>query len=73
MTTALSLTDRLGAYVEWYALFPHSADTAKPENYLNGGFTFLINDNFQLDAFSGLGLNSAADDYFVGVGAVIRY
>ena len=67
------LTDRIGAYSEWFAFFPYSADTAKPEHFFNGGFTFLVNNNLQLDIRAGLGLNSAADDYFVGTGAVIRF
>ena len=73
VTLAYSLTEKIGAYTEWYAFFPHSADTAKPEHYFDGGFTYLVNNNFQLDIFAGLGLNRAADDYFVGTGAVIRF
>ena len=72
-TVAYTLTDDLGAYTEWYALFPHSADTAKPEHYLNGGFTFLLSDNVQFDIRAGVGLNSAADDYFLGSGVSIRF
>ena len=68
-----TLTEQLGAYTEWFALFPHSADTALPEHYLNGGFAYLINDDIQWDVFAGLGLNDAADDYFVGTGISIRF
>ncbi|MGB6044240.1 MAG: transporter [Pirellulales bacterium] len=68
-----SLTDRLGAFTEWYAFFPHSADTALPEHVFDGGFTYLINDNFQLDISAGVGLNNAADDFFVATGAVVRF
>ncbi|MCP3695720.1 MAG: transporter, partial [Planctomycetaceae bacterium] len=48
-TVAFGLTEKLGAYTEWYALFPHSADTAIPEQYFNGGFTWLFNDDLQWD------------------------
>lgn len=71
-TVAYGLGDRLGAYTEWFALFPHSADTADPEHYFNGGFTYLINDDMQFDVRAGTGLNGAADDYFVGTGLSIR-
>jgi hypothetical protein len=71
-TVALSLTDRVGAYTEWYAFFPTGADTQKPEHYFNGGFTYLLADDFQIDVRAGVGLNQAADDYFVGVGGVVR-
>jgi hypothetical protein len=68
-----ALTDTIGVYTEWYALFPHSADTAKPEHYLNGGFTYLFTNNVQWDIRAGVGLNAAAADYFVGTGLSIRF
>jgi len=71
-TVAYSLTEKLGAYTEWFAFFPHSADTASTEHYFNGGFTYLISNNIQWDIRAGTGLNSAADDYFVGTGLSIR-
>lgn len=68
-----SLTERIGAYTEWYGSFPYSADTAKPVHFFDGGFTFLVNNNLQLDVRAGVGLNEAADDYFVGTGSAIRF
>ena len=50
-----------------------SADTNRPQNYLNGGFTYLINDDMQWDIRAGVGLNEAADDFFVGSGLSVRY
>ncbi|MCH2113520.1 MAG: transporter [Pirellulales bacterium] len=72
-TVAYSLAERLGAYTEWFAFFPHSADTAKPEYYFNGGFTVLLSDDVQWDIRAGLGINDAADDYFAGTGLSIRF
>jgi len=72
-TVAYGLTDRVGGYTEWFALFPHRADTAKPEHFFNGGLTFLINDDVQWDVRAGVGLNDAADDYFIGTGLSIRF
>ena len=71
-TIAYSLTDDLGAYTEWFGLFPTGADVALPENYFNGGFTYLINNNIQFDIRAGVGLNNSADDYFLGTGLSIR-
>lgn len=68
-----ALLDRLGAYTEWFALFPHSADTAKPEHYFDGGFTFSVTNDLQLDVRAGVGLNDAAGDCFVGAGSIIRF
>lgn len=65
--------DRLGAYTEWFAFFPHSADSVDTEHFFNGGFTFLISDHIQWDIRTGLGLNEAAADYFTGTGLTIRF
>ena len=71
-TLAYGLSDNLGAYTEWYALFPTRGTTAKTEHYFNGGFTWLFTNDVQLDVRAGCGLNSAADDFFVGSGFSIR-
>ncbi len=72
-TVAYSLTDEIGAYTEWFALIPSGADIARTEHYFNGGFTYLINNNMQFDIRAGVGLNAAADDYFLGMGLSIRF
>lgn len=72
-TVGFSLAERVGAYTEWYAFFPHGADTARPEHYFNGGFTFLLSDDVQWDVRAGVGLNDAADDYFLGTGVSVRF
>ena len=71
-TIAYTLTERLGAYTEWYGLFPNGAQTDQTQHYANGGFTYLINNDVQFDVRAGYGLNHAADDYFVGTGLSIR-
>jgi len=67
-TVNYSLTEKLGAYTEWFALIPDDADTARTQHYFDGGFTFKFTPNVQGDVRAGIGLNEAADDYFVGVG-----
>jgi hypothetical protein len=67
-----SLTEWLGAYTEWFVIAPDGADTNATENYADGGFTFLVTNNVQMDVRAGVGLNDAADDYFVGSGFAIR-
>lgn len=75
LTTGWSLTDRLGAFFEWFAFFPHSSidPTVKPQYFLDAGFTYLITNNFQYDIRAGYGLNRAADDFFAGTGFAVRY
>jgi len=72
-TIGYSLADKLGAYTEWFALFPSSADTEKPQHYFDGGFTYQFTNDIQWDIRGGVGLNEAADDYFVGSGLTIRF
>jgi len=72
-TVAYSLSDKLGAYTEWFALIPSGADTAQTEHYANGGFTYLISNDVQFDIRAGLGLNDAAADVFAGTGFSIRF
>ncbi|MDA1055639.1 MAG: transporter [Planctomycetota bacterium] len=72
-TVVYALTDKFGAYTEWFAFFPTSADTAKPEHYFDGGFTYLFSNDIQWDIRAGVGLNEAADDYFVGTGLSVRF
>jgi hypothetical protein len=72
-TLGHSWSERVGSYLEWYVLSPVSADTNRPENYVNGGFTVLINNDIQWDIRAGVGLNEAADDFFAGSGISFRY
>ena len=72
-TFGYSLADNLGAYTEWFAFFPHNADSAKTEHYFDGGFTYLVNNDVQCDIRAGVGLNDAAADYFAGVGLSMRF
>jgi hypothetical protein len=73
LALGFSITERLGGYVEWYALMPSGAEQVKPEYYFNGGPVYLLTNNLQLDFRAGLGLNEAAQDYFLGTGASVRF
>ncbi|MCE9555262.1 MAG: transporter [Planctomycetes bacterium] len=72
LTVGCSITEVVGAYAEWFALMPAWSQTELPQQYFNGGFTFLVNNNLQFDVRAGTGLNAAADNFFTGGGAVIR-
>lgn len=67
-----SLTDELGAYVEYYGFYNNDRNT-DAAHYANGGVTYLITDNFQVDVRVGAGLNEEADDFFVGTGFAWRF
>jgi hypothetical protein len=72
-TVNFALTDRLGTYTEWFMFAPSGASGAKPQYYFDGGFTFSVNNDLQLDVRGGAGLNGAATDYFLGSGLVKRF
>ena len=64
-------TEQLGLFLEVFGAVGLSAE-ASPAS-LDGGITWLFNDDSQLDVFAGVGLNDDADDWFVGLGYSIRW
>jgi len=75
LTVGYTLTKKLGAFTEWFALIPTGAIAPDfgPQQYFDGGFTYKVTDNFQLDISAGVGLNRHADNFFVGSGFSVRY
>lgn len=71
-TINYTLTDPLGAYTEWFVIAPNGADTNPTESYFDGGFTYKVTNNLQLDVRGGVGLNESAADYFLGSGFAVR-
>lgn len=73
VTAALGvgLTDRWGAFVELFGSEPVDAP-GDTEVSLDGGVTFLVRPNLQLDLSAGTGLSDDAPDRFIGVGASVR-
>lgn len=74
-TVGYTLTEKFGAYTEWFAFFPSgaTAEGVTAQHYANGGFTYRVTPNFQLDIRAGLGLSRSADDFFAGTGFAVRY
>lgn len=69
---SFALTDRLGAYVE--AFVEHStARNADTVVTIDGGFTYAVTDDLQLDAGANIGVTDAADDLTVFMGLSQRY
>ena len=67
-----SLTDQLGAFIEAYGNIAMNPANA-PANAIDGGFTYLILENFQVDISGGKGISEAATDWYVGAGFTYRY
>lgn len=72
-TINYSLMEQLTGYTEWFALFPHSAESAQTEQYFDGGLSYRLTNNIQWDIRAGMGLNDAADDFFAGTGLSLRF
>ncbi|MFQ5350491.1 MAG: transporter, partial [Thermoanaerobaculia bacterium] len=65
------LSDRLGGYVELYAL--NRQEGRGEDQFFNAGFTWALSDDSQLDFRAGTGLDSNSADFFVGAGAAVRF
>lgn len=72
ITINYNLAERVGAYTEWFGLFPAGADTAQVEHYMDGGLTYRPTPDMQFDVRAGIGVSDASADYFVGTGFSIR-
>ena len=72
LAAAIALSEKVGAYVEYFGFYPN-AEHSDAAHSVNGGLTYLINNNFQIDWRIGAGLNEEADDFFTGVGFAFRY
>lgn len=74
LSLSYAFTERIGAYAEYFGFYPAggNAPSTVATHYVNGGFTFLIEDNLQLDILAGVGLNDTADDRFFGCGLSFR-
>ncbi len=66
-----AVAERVGAFAESFGTFALS-DAGASRHALDGGVTFQAADNLQFDVSAGVGLNSAADDWFIGAGIAVR-
>jgi hypothetical protein len=68
---SIPITDRFGTFVEYFGFYRDGGGGAAQN--LNGGFTYLLTDNLQIDINGGFGTNRRADDCFVGGGLAFRF
>lgn len=74
ISLGFDLPGRFAGYVEAYGFTRTEAATRASARFANGGVTFLVNNNFQLDARIGTGIgNDTAPDYFLGFGFARRF
>lgn len=74
-TIGYSLTEKLGAYTEWFGFFPSGsiAPDVTAQHYFDSGSTYKVTPLFQLDIRVGFGWNKHSDDFFAGTGFAVKY
>ena len=72
LSGSMPITDRLGAYLEWFGFSEETRD-AGATHFVDTGISYLINNDLRVDARVGTGLNDADPDWFVGIGGGIRF
>jgi hypothetical protein len=72
LSAGLSLTDRLGAFLEAYG-FSQETSGGPATEYVDSGFSYGVTNDLSVDVRAGAGLNDASPDYFVGAGGAVRW
>jgi hypothetical protein len=72
VAVGVSLSEQWGAYCEYYGFYTYARAVDAPEHFINGGITYLVNNNLQLDWRVGTGLNDNSEDLFAGAGLSVR-
>jgi hypothetical protein len=69
LSLSSSLTESIGAFIESYGFL---IEKETPDHRIDGGLTYLLSRNLQLDASGGLGITDKSPDYFLGAGISLR-
>ena len=64
-------TENFASFIEAYSILPSSSSISK-EYVVDGGFTYLIQENIQLDINGGIGLNRESNN-FLGAGIAVTF
>lgn len=65
----LTLSDQIGAYAELYGFLPGEG---KNDHRWDGGLTYAVTEDLQLDFSTGVGLSKVSPDFFISLGLSIR-
>jgi len=68
-TLSIGINDQAGAYVGYYGEYTKDVNT----NFVEGGFTYLVSRDTQIDINTGYRIDENADQFFVGVGLAQRF
>ena len=70
LTTGISLSESLGGYLELYGF---ADQFSTPDHRMDGGFTYLINNNLIADLSGGIGLSENAPNNYFAIGISYRF
>lgn len=70
LTTGISLTDKLGGYIEVYGFVTKDN---KADHRFDCGLTYLINNDFMMDLSGGFGLTDNAPENYLSLGLSYRF
>lgn len=70
LSAGLDISEQTGIFAEVYGFVPFSKN--KATHFIDGGITFLLKKNIQLDASGGYALNSEGTEYFLDAGVTFR-
>ncbi len=68
----IGLSEQAGVFVELFGDVPIDVDEVAAHSF-DGGITYLLRENVQLDVVGGVGISDGADDWFVGLGISLRF
>ena len=69
LTTGYAITSKIGSYIEVYGFAPQNN---RANHNLDGGITYLINNNFMVDLSSSFGITDNAPDHYIAFGFSFR-
>ena len=72
LSAGVSISDRLGGFLEGYVLSRESAD-GSATHYADVGLTWLLSNDLAVDVSAGAGLDRPRPNWFAGLGASVRF
>ena len=69
LTTGYSISEKTGSYIEVYGFAP---EYSTADHRFDGGITYLVKQNIQLDVSGGAGISDNAPEYYAALGFSFR-
>ena len=70
LTTGYAISEKLGSFIELYGFMPQHDIS---DHHIDGGLTYLLNNNMMLDVSGGASIDSHSHSYFLSLGFSFRF